>query len=442
VSLGVDDFRHPEGYLVANRSVGRLAHSLSSGVATFSGWLYLGLPGAAYREGWRVLWLIGGSIAGYVLAYGLVAKTIRRFSHRNGPRTVGELLVALREDPWSRRLQALVGFGSLIFLSAHLAAQMSALFKVSAALGPGSFSQSAAPIGIVALVVLVGLRGVRSAVVSDVIKALLSVGFVFVLPIYVFIHGSIPPDRILPLLSGATPATHQPAWHTFAYVVSCCAMGLGHMGQPQLIARMLSAKAGVVDATSLALSASVKLLAMLGAAASGIVSGALLAQKPTDPERVLLAASLQSLPTGLSILVLLGTSAAIVSASGNFLIAAVGSASHDLLGRSRGHQVTGAIWAFLILGSAALLWRLHEGSVLAVAQFAWAGLFSVCGAPLGYLLIANRPRASVAFGAATVGAGTVILWFSLGLSPVLYELVPSLVLQVLFVGVANLYQRA
>ena len=73
-----------EGYLLGGRRLSPAVAALSAGASDMSGWLMLGLPGAAFVAGLSAGWIAIGLFVGALLNYLIVAPRLRVHTERTG----------------------------------------------------------------------------------------------------------------------------------------------------------------------------------------------------------------------------------------------------------------------------------------------------------------------------------------------------------------------
>jgi SSS family solute:Na+ symporter/sodium/proline symporter len=72
------------GYLLGGRQLSPAVAALSAGASDMSGWLLLGLPGAAFVSGLSATWIAIGLFVGALLNYIIVAPRLRVHTERTG----------------------------------------------------------------------------------------------------------------------------------------------------------------------------------------------------------------------------------------------------------------------------------------------------------------------------------------------------------------------
>jgi len=69
-----------EGYMLGGRSVGPWVSAMSAEASDMSGWMLMGLPGAAYLQGVSSYWIAIGLAIGTFFNWAIVARRLRVFT--------------------------------------------------------------------------------------------------------------------------------------------------------------------------------------------------------------------------------------------------------------------------------------------------------------------------------------------------------------------------
>ena len=83
LGIGAAFFRRSEDlsdYFLGDRNLNRWGTSLSAQTSDMSGWLLLGLPGAAYASGLSASWIAIGLLIGTYLNWRLIAQRLRLYT--------------------------------------------------------------------------------------------------------------------------------------------------------------------------------------------------------------------------------------------------------------------------------------------------------------------------------------------------------------------------
>ena len=102
-------------YILGGRNLGPIPSALSAGASDMSGWLLLGLPGAAFANGIGASWIAIGLLIGTWLNWLLVARRLRSYSQAaKDSLTIPSFLEnRFRDD--TRALRVIAAFFILLF---------------------------------------------------------------------------------------------------------------------------------------------------------------------------------------------------------------------------------------------------------------------------------------------------------------------------------------
>ena len=81
-----------EDYFLGGRKLGSLVVSISAQASDMSGWMLMGLPGAAYLAGLEAGWIAVGLIIGTYFNWKLVAKRLRNYTEVCNSITIPQFL--------------------------------------------------------------------------------------------------------------------------------------------------------------------------------------------------------------------------------------------------------------------------------------------------------------------------------------------------------------
>ena len=112
-------------YLLAGGEVSPLLTALSAAATKNSGYMCIGLIGYIYQFGLSAIWLVCGFLFGDLIAYCVVHKKLREATRDTGAQSFAEL-ISKWHGGHDRRLLAVIGIITLVFLSIYAAAQLNA----------------------------------------------------------------------------------------------------------------------------------------------------------------------------------------------------------------------------------------------------------------------------------------------------------------------------
>ncbi len=232
------------------------------------------------------------------------------------------------------------------------------------------------------------------------------------------------------LLSGS-----QGFWPVFGLIMGGIGIGIGYPGQPHILTNFMSIKdpREIKDST---------LIAMIwvglttyGAAIIGMV-GRSLYPSIEDPEKIFLVLAKNLFPSYTLGIFAAAVMAAILSSVSAYLLVAAASFASNIY--TRFVKVTNEnqlIWverlAVFAISILALLMSISGGLVFKIALYAWGGLAACFGPLVIFSLYWPKLNKTGAVWSMIIGMVTIILWYNLGLSKWLYELVPGFALSII-----------
>lgn len=460
----VDDF-----YL-GGRKLGPFVTAMSAEASDMSSWLLMGLPGVAYLTGLaEASWTAIGLIVGTYLNWLIVAKRIRRYSHRLNAITVPQFFSKRWGD--SRcLLSAVAALVIIIFFIPYTASGFSACGKLFSTLF-GMDYLTAMLISAAVIVLYTVMGGFLAASFTDLIQSIImTVALVVVLGFGVTRAGGV--DAVvenarsmtdyLSMLRIYDPATGGSEPYSLLTICSLLAWGLGYFGMPHILVRFMA----IEDEKKLKLSRRVAsswvVISMAVAILIGVVGNAMtragalenLADSETIIVRIAsLISQLGVLPALLAGIILAGILAATMSTADSQLLAASSSVSQDLgndflrldLSGKRGMVVARSVMLVISL-IAAFLARDPDSSVFRVVSFAWAGFGAAFGPVMLMALFWKRSNKWGALAGMIAGGGMVFVWKFL-IAPLggvwaIYELLPAFLCALVAIVVVSLLTPA
>lgn len=443
----VDDF-----YL-GGRKLGPFVTAMSAEASDMSSWLLMGLPGVAYLTGLaEASWTAIGLIVGTYLNWLIVAKRIRRYSHRLNAITVPQFFSKRWGD--SRcLLSAVAALVIIIFFIPYTASGFSACGKLFSTLF-GMDYLTAMLISAAVIVIYTVMGGFLAASFTDLIQSIImTVALVVVLGFGITRAGGVGAvldnarslTDYLSLVRIHDPATGGSEPYSLLTICSLLAWGLGYFGMPHILVRFMA----IEDEKKLKLSRRVAsswvVISMAVAILIGLVGNAMTSagalENLADSETIIVRiASLISqfgvLPALLAGVILAGILAATMSTADSQLLAASSSVSQDLgndflkrdFSGKRGMIVARGVMLAIAL-VAAFLARDPDSSVFRVVSFAWAGFGAAFGPVMLMALFWKRSNKWGALAGMLIGGIMVFLWKFL-ITPLggvwaIYELLPA-----------------
>lgn len=431
-----------DGYLLGGRKLSPSVAALSAGASDMSGWLLLGLPGAAFVAGLSATWIAIGLFVGALLNYIIVAPRLRVHTERAADSITIPEFFEKRFDDRSHALRVLASVVIIIFFTLYTSAGIVSGGKLfESAFGADYAVGLWLTAGVVVAYTLFG--GFLAVSLTDFVQGCIMFVALVLLPVVAF-------SQLGWQFTGALEAANPGAFDmmsemTTLAVISSLAWGLGYFGQPHIIVRFMAVRS-VRDVPAMRnIGMTWMGVALIGAIATGLIGATYVVRTGApldDPETIfiLLADVLfDPLITGFLLAALL---AAIMSTISSQLLVSSSSLTEDFYriylrkGASQKELVTVGRICVLAVALVAI-WMAYdpENTILGLVANAWAGFGAAFGPVVILSLTWKRLTRDGALAGILVGAATVLFWIyapvlegDAALSSILYEIVPGFVL--------------
>jgi sodium/proline symporter len=430
------------GYLLGGRRLSPSVAALSAGASDMSGWLMLGLPGAAFVSGLSSSWIAIGLFVGALLNYLIVAPRLRVHTEETGDSITIPQFFEERFQDRSHLLRIFAAAVIIIFFTLYTSAGVVSGGKLfESAFGADYVLGLWITAGVVVAYTLFG--GFLAVSLTDFVQGIIMFVALILLPVVAWLRLE---GEFTTALSNANPA----AFSLFGdlggiAILSSLAWGLGYFGQPHIIVRFMAVRS-VRDIPAMRnIGMGWMGVALVGALATGLTGAAYVARTGTpleDPETIFILLSdllFDPLITGFLLAALL---AAIMSTISSQLLVSSSSLTEDLyrlyFRREAGQKelvLVGRLSVLAVALVAIFLAYDPDNSILGLVANAWAGFGAAFGPIVILALTWRRLTRNGALAGMLVGAATVLLWIYLPvlpggatLSSLLYEIVPGFLL--------------
>ena len=442
-------------FYLGGRKLGPIVTAMSAEASDMSSWLLMGLPGVAYLSGCAEAgWTAIGLAIGTYLNWLIVAKRLRRYSHKANNSITIPSFFANRYRDKSNSLLAISAIMIVIFFVLYTASGFAACGKLFATL----FGVPYMPAMIVSAIIIVAytsLGGFLAASTTDLIQSIIMTGALVVVLIY-GVHMAGGMDAVitnaqslkgyLSMTMSHDAATGGSTPYNGLTIASTLAWGLGYFGMPHILLRFM----GIEDENKLKTSRRIAsvwvVISMFIAIFIGIIGNAMtkagamdvLENSSQSETLIVRTAVLLSNHGFLAVLmaglILAGILASTMSTSDSQLLAASSSISENLLQDCFGIKCTkkqsmlmARITVLVIAAISVFLARNPDSSVFRIVSFAWAGFGATFGAVMLFALFWKRSNRALA--GMIVGGAMVFIWKFLiaphgGLLGI-YELLPA-----------------
>ena len=460
-------------FYLGGRKLGPFVTAMSAEASDMSSWLLMGLPGVAYLTGAaEAVWTAIGLAIGTYVNWLIVAKRIRRYSHRINAITIPDFFSKRFHDD-SHILEAIAAIVIIVFFVPYTASG----FRGCGVLFQTLFGfdyVAAMLVSAAVILIYTTLGGFLAASTSDFYQSIImTIALAVILVFGITSAGGLDavlsvakesPDY-LSLTSTFTVSTKEVGSYGGLVIASTLAWGLGYFGMPHILLRFMA----IEDENKLKLSrrvASVWVVIAMGIAISiGFIGYAMtragvIELLPTSAESqaviVKMAGILSThgiLPALLAGVIMAGILASTMSTADSQLLAASSSVTENILKNAFGLKLSQkatmilarvAVVAISIMGVIMALDQ--NSSVFTIVSFAWAGFGATFGPLMLFSLFWKRTTKWGALAGMLSGGIMVFVWKYL-IAPLggvfaIYELLPAFLISAAFILVVSLLTPA
>lgn len=442
-------------YILGGRSLGPLPSALSAGASDMSGWLLLGLPGAAFANGIGASWIAIGLLAGTWLNWLFVARRLRTYSLAAGDSLTLPSYFENRFGDTSRILRVVSAFFILLFFLFYTSSGLVAGGKLFNSVFELPYVTAVA-VGTIAIVLYTFFGGFLAVSWTDVIQGLLMFAALLIVPVWAIQHqGGWEATEAAMSAKGSGFLDMFTSGDGTALgvlgIVSSLAWGLGYFGQPHILARFKAIRSEDDIPTARRIAVGWSALGLLGALLVGFAAVGFEFPEPLeDGERAFIMLVDVLFHPVISGILLAAILAAIMSTADSQLLVSSSALTEDFykaLFRKDASQ-TELVWVgrLAVVGIAFIAFLLAldpDSQVLELVSYAWAGFGAAFGPALILSLFWKRMNRAGAVAGILVGGITVVVWGNLsGGIFELYEIVPGFILATIAVVVASLITPA
>ena len=374
-------------FFMAGRDLGVMVTALAVFSSTLSGFGFVGGPGLIYRMGTSSMWMIICSTIGFSMSFFVLSKRLRLFAELRNSISLPDAVAARYNSETARFLTGLVIFlGVITYLGAQIMAMtvvLQDIFRNVEWIGETSQITCMA-ISVAVLVFYCVTGGILASVYTDLVQGSIMV----IAAILVFFSALAAVDGgiagVVTTVMADDPESISP-WGTFG-IMGCLSwfliFGIGGMGQPHIITKMMMTK-NIGDAKHiLPISVIGYSISALLWISIGFVMRALVIQTghpelggPDDAASQFLQTYANPLLSGI---VFAGLFAAIMSTADGFLNIGASAVVHDMpkaiMGRPLANELLMARIATLVIAVIASVFALNapQQLVALLGTFGWS----------------------------------------------------------------------
>ncbi|MGR2737804.1 sodium/proline symporter PutP [Billgrantia sp. Q4P2] len=438
-------------YILGGRTLGPWTSAISAGASDMSGWLLLGLPGAAYVSGISASWIAVGLLIGTWLNWLVVARRLRLYSFKVSDALTLPEYFANRFRDKSQLLRVISAVFILMFFLFYTSSGLVAGGRLFETVFGYDYSV-AVTIGTIAVISYTFFGGFLAVSWTDLIQGLMMAAALAIVPIIAFgdLGGTTGAAAAL-----AAESEHMLAWFrdastgealTFIGIVSSLAWGLGYFGQPHILARFAAIRSDRDIPAARRIAVTWTAIALVSSIAVGLLGVGFVQRDLADGETVFMVMVNLIFHPVIAGILLAAILAAIMSTADSQLLVSSSALTDDFykaIFRKDASQ-TELVWVgrFAVIAIAVLAYLLAlnpDATVLDLVAYAWAGFGAAFGPALIMSLYWRRMNKWGALAGIVVGGVTVVVWAELsgGIFD-LYEIVPGVILAYLAIIVASL----
>lgn len=319
-------------FFLAGQGLGAWTAGLSYAASTSSAWVLLGFTGIVYSKGIVGLWLIPGIFSGYLLTWLVMGPRLNAETAQRGHLTVIDFITADVAAKWARKIgivcAGMILFCFVFYISSQFQAAGNALTEVF-----GLSATKSILIGASIILFYCLMGGFLAASVTDALQAFVMMLACIIVPIAtVYAAGGM--GEVLTQLKTQEPATffnftgEAAGLAGIGAAMGLLGTGLGALGQPQLLNRIMAVKspaerrkgAAITIGWGIVIYSGLVCLALAGRA-SGVETG---------QEGLFFAAAAAYLPAVFAGVITAAVLSAVMSTVDSLLLAAASAVSHDL----------------------------------------------------------------------------------------------------------------
>jgi sodium/proline symporter len=437
----------PQDYLIASRGVHPFLTALSTVGTNNSGFMFIGMIAYTYRIGIESIWMMVGWIGGDLLAWLFIHPRVRSQSRDVDANTLSAFLGTRKGNYVDRRLIAVAGFVTFLFLGVYAAGQLKAGSTALHALF-GWEMYVGVLIGTAIVILYSYAGGIRADIWTDVAQSLvmlvsmaslLTAGYMEIGGWDALTHEL---NRIDPSLIRLFP--DDLSFGITAFILGFFFAGFSVIGQPHLMTRLMAINSveEIREARFYYFLWFVPFF--LAAVGVGLYCRVILPdigsleiaqgmQEPTELALPLLTMELLSqVFVGFA---LAGLFAATISTADSQIIVCSGAITQDMQPKWRDSYLASKLGTFSITAFALLIASYAPEGVFALVLIAW----SVLGGGLGSVLVVRVFRwplpSGVGIAMMTVSVVAVVAWRAAGYSDDVFQAMPGWIAPALVYGV-------
>lgn len=422
-------------FIVGNRSLNFWLIALSAHASDMSAWLFMAFPAAIFINGIPQFWAALGLIVGMFLNWQLVAKRLRLATEKYDSYTLSTFFERRFNDT-SGVIRILTAAMATVFLACYLSGGLMAMGRLFEAIFGVNYYLGLTVATVVAMTYTFS-GGFITVAWTDLFQAIFLLIMIIIVPIIAFMNIEGGFDTIktiaesktiaLTLLNDVTPTT------LLGIVFLVFGWGLGYFGQPHIITKFMGIRNANDMYKSKYLGMTWMLVALIAAAAVGLIGIGFFPQGLEDPELVFVKMVKSLFPAFFAGIVLCGFIAANMSTMDSQILVCASILSEDfykyVVGKKHTPQelLKASRVAVVVVSLISLFVAFNRSTtILNAVLYAWTGLGCAFGPLVLMSLYYKRATKYGAIAGIVVGGLVAGLWHFVNPYITVYE-VPAMI---------------
>ncbi|MBS4539417.1 sodium/proline symporter PutP [Clostridium sp. D2Q-11] len=437
-------------YVLGGRGLGSWVTAMSAQASDMSGWLLLGLPGAAYLSGLSTIWIALGLAVGTFLNWQFVATRLRKYTEIAGNSLTLSSYFGNRFRDDQNILRIVSSIIIVFYFSIYTASGLVAGGKLFSTVFGLDYTL-ALTIGAIVIVGYTFLGGFMAVSTTDFIQGIVMfIAIVAVPAVGIIVNGGpfATLDSIRSLNAEFLNPLTDENGNTLGLlaILSSFAWCLGYFGQPHILVRFMAIKSVSKIKKSKRIAMSWVIISLGAAILVGIVGRVIIPEVLVDSEQVFMVLIDDLLTSIIAGVFLSAVLAAIMSTADSQLLVTSSAFSEDLykplINKNASQNQLLMISRITVLAIALIAYIIAlnpESSVLDIVANAWAGFGAAFGPVVLFSLFWKRMTKASAIAGMIIGGVTVFIWGKLsGGIFELYEMIPGFFLSCIIIVVVSL----
>ncbi len=364
--------------------LGAWTAGLSYAASTSSAWVLLGFTGIVFSQGVVGLWLVPGIFGGYLMTWLVMGPKLNAETAAKGHITIIDFITADVEVKWRRKIgiicAAMILFCFVFYISSQFQAAGNALTEIF-----GLGLAESVLIGAAIIVAYCLLGGFWAASITDAFQALVMMLACVLVPLAALnavggmgaVMGTLHVNEPQSFFSFTGEAVGMAG---MGAAMGLFGTGLGALGQPQLLNRIMAVKSQAERRKGAAITIGWGLVIYSGLIVLAFAARAM--ELDTGGESLFFAAAEAYLPAVVAGVVIAAVLSAVMSTVDSLLLAAASAVSHDIGFRYRTPQRALLFGRMAMVGIAvlAVLMTLYlPKDIFSRVLFSWVALGAAFG---------------------------------------------------------------